>query len=158
MLKAVSLTLLAALPIGSLFVPLAAVSTSALPAPTEIASGICGLYNHDGYLVVDESGNLINMQDYCQRQHDRSASATRQFWQAFTATANPTVMEVAQKLGQEQVVAYGSMICPFLDQGGTLAELRQIQGDGDLPRDFEVIVTVAAINTYCPAHVAEIGR
>ncbi|HEY9663624.1 MAG TPA: DUF732 domain-containing protein, partial [Allocoleopsis sp.] len=72
--------------------------------------------------------------------------------------ANARAIEVENELGQEDVVAYGSVICPFLDQGGTLAELRQIQGDGNLPRDFEVAVTVAAINTYCPAHVAELGR
>lgn len=157
MLKVVPLSLFV-LPIASLLASLVTTPTTAQPAPTEVATGICGLYNREGYLVVDESGNLINMQDYCQRQHDRSVPAISQFWRAFTATANARAIEVANELGQEDVVAYGSVICPFLDQGGTLAELRQIQGDGNLPRDFEVAVTVAAINTYCPAHVAEIGR
>jgi hypothetical protein len=123
------------------------------------ARGICGLYNHSGYLVVNEAGQLVNVTDYCQEQRQQHAAPeTSAFWRAFEATASAEARAAAATLGSEQVVAYGSTICPFLDQGGTLQELRQIQLDGNLPKGFETAVTVAAIQTYCPAHQSELGR
>lgn len=157
MLKAVCTLTLLVLPITTLISPVS-LAQNAPNASTEVAIGVCGLYNRAGYLVVDESGNLVSMGDYCQRQHDRSAPAISRFWEAFTATASSKAIEVANSLGQEEVVTYGTTICPFLEQGGSLSELRQIQDDGDLPRDFEVAVTIAAIHTYCPVYSSQLGR
>lgn len=129
------------------------------------ATGICGLYNHSGYLVVNEAGQLVNVMDYCQNQQAQQAQPepqaiprTSAFWQAFAATADSEARAVATTLGSDQVIAYGTTICPFLNQGGTLQELRQIQLDGNLPSGFETAVTVAAIQAYCPAYRSELGR
>jgi hypothetical protein len=135
----------------------------------QIATGICGLYNHSGYLVVDEAGNLVDIAEYCQRQADRQlhtnlpndpqlAAVASEFWRTFEMTASAEAQQMAAELGRDEVLAYGATICPFLQQGGTLRELRQIQTDGNLPSSFETAVTVAAIYSQCPAHRAELGR
>ncbi|WP_416666437.1 hypothetical protein [Egbenema bharatensis] len=138
---------------------------SAQPALNASVSGVCGLNNRSGYLIVDEAGNLVDLVDYCRRHQNQlesrilpSTPGSSAFWQAFEASASPEAIVVADSLGAEEVVAYASTICPFLEQGGSLPELRQIQGDGHLPTSFEVAVTYAAINTYCPAFRSEIGR
>jgi hypothetical protein len=151
-----------------LLLPLLTVVPLANAQETEahVATGICGLYNHSGYLVVNETGNLVDMVEYCQqqREHQQSqANAQRsplasEFWRTFAATANAEAQQVATTLGPEEVMAYGTTICPFLQQGGTLPELRQIQTDGNLPSNFETAVTVAAIYTYCPSYRSELGR
>lgn len=133
------------------------VSGDSTEIPSEVP-GICQLHNYSGYLVVDETGNLVELGNYCQRQVARSTPQISRFWQAFEATANLRAIEVANQLGREEVVAYGTTICPFLEQGGSVQELRQIQSDGELPSDFEAAVMVAAINTYCPTYQSEIGR
>jgi hypothetical protein len=135
----------------------------------QVATGICGLYNHSGYLVVDETGNLVDMAGYCQQQAHRRSQTTSQpdpqqatiasaFWRTFDMTANAEAQQMATTLGRDEVMAYGATICPFLQQGGTLQELRQIQTDGNLPSSFETAVTVAAIYSQCPAHRSELGR
>jgi hypothetical protein len=140
-------------------------SASAQTNLNATGSGVCGLNNRSGYLIVDESGNLVDLVDYCRRYQDQLESrispsdpGSSSFWQAFEASASPEAIVVANSLGSEEVIAYASTICPFLEQGGSLPELRQIQGDGHLPTSFEVAVTFAAINTYCPAFRSEMGR
>jgi hypothetical protein len=144
--------------------------TSAQSLSNPAVPGICGLNSRSGYLVVDESGNLVDLVEYCrqrsanveQLQQTQSYSSTEPqsiaFWQAFEAGASPEAIVFANSLGSDAVFAYGSAICPFLEQGGSLRELRQVQGDGNLPTSFEVAVTVAAIDTYCPKFRSEIGR
>lgn len=123
------------------------------------ATGICGLYNHSGYLVVNEAGQLVNVVDYCQNQREQQViPESSAFWQAFEAAATAEARTIATTLGPDEVVAYSTTICPFLDQGGTLRELRHIQLDGDLPSGFETAVTVAAIQAYCPVYRSELGR
>lgn len=143
-----------------LFLPIVVSASQAIAQDASLqARGICGLYNHSGYLVVNEAGQLVNVVDYCQdRREQQSIPETSAFWQSFEATASSEARAVATTLGPDQVVAYGTTICPFLDQGGTLQQLRQIQLDGDLPAGFETAVTVAAIQAYCPAHQSELGR
>jgi hypothetical protein len=141
--------------------------TLAQAASSSGIAGICGLNQRSGYLIVDETGNLVDLVSYCQQQADRVEQVTRSssanprstsFWQAFETSASPEAIVTANALGADEVIAYGSAICPFLEQGGSLGELRQIQGDGNLPTSFEVAVTIAAIDTYCPAFRSEIGR
>ena len=152
MFKAVNVLTVLCLPI------VISVSPALAQDPSLQATGICGLYNHSGYLVVDEAGRLVNVVDYCQNQREQQTTPeTSAFWQAFEATANSQARATATALGPDEVVAYGSTICPFLDQGGTLDELRQIQLDGDLPSGFETAVTVAAIQTYCPTYRSALG-
>lgn len=120
--------------------------------------GICGLYNRSGYLVVDETGNLVDVVEYCSHLRDQAEPRASAFWQTFESTATSDAIAVANTLNPDAVVEYGASICPFLEQGGSLRELRQIQGDGELPSDFEVAVTIAAIYTYCPTYRSELGR
>jgi hypothetical protein len=155
-----------------LFLPLFTIVplVKAQETETQVAAGICGLYNHSGYLVVDETGNLVDMVEYCQQQqiHQRSqvesqqsaveSTAASSFWRTFETTANAEARQMAATLGREEIMDYGTTICPFLQQGGTLHELRRIQTDGNLPSNFETAVTVAAIHTYCPAYRSELGR
>jgi hypothetical protein len=148
--------------------------TASNPAGSTLnVPGICGLNQRSGYLVVNEAGNLVDLVDYCRQQANQVEQIQRTqqmqqmqqtdprsalFWQAFEAGASPEAIVVANSLGSDEVFAYGSAICPFLEQGGSLRELRQIQGDGNLPTSFEVAVTVAAIDTYCPRFRSEVGR
>lgn len=146
-----------------LFLPIAVFTSPATAQDTSLqATGICGLYNHSGYLVVNEAGQLVNVVDYCQNQQAQQAQQTppenSAFWRAFATTASSEARAVATTLGSDEVIAYSTTICPFLDQGGTLQELRQIQLDGELPSGFETAVTVAAIQAYCPAHRSQLGR
>lgn len=120
--------------------------------------GICSVYRQAGYLIVDETGNLVALTDYCRHQEDLLPTHTNRFWQAFTETADQEALDIANTLTPEEVVSYGSSICPFLEQGGTLQDLRSLQGDGDLPSGFEVAVTVAAIHAYCPTYRSQLGR
>jgi hypothetical protein len=133
-------------------------SVSAQPDLNATLSGVCGLNNRSGYLIVDEAGNLVDLVDYCRRHQDQSDPRSSSFWQTFEASASPEAIVVATSLGSEGVMAYAATICPFLEQGGSLSELRQIQGDGHLPTSFEAAVTFAAIDTYCPTFRSEIGR
>jgi hypothetical protein len=159
-----------AISLGSLlvsmaFAPNAVAQEGVAPATdAELATGICGLYDRSGYLVVDQAGRLVDTVEYCQQQPPRSSpepgaeAAAVDFWQVFAATANAEARQLATALGTEEVLSYGTTICPFLQQGGTLQALRQVQGDGELPSNFEIAVTVAAIHTYCPTYQSELGR
>jgi hypothetical protein len=121
-------------------------------------SGLCNLHNLSGYAVVDASGNLVMLPRYCQTLQAIEASGENPFWQAFLAAADREAVAFAYTLGQKQVITYGGTICPFLQDGGSLDELRQIQSGGELPPSFEVAITLAAIHTHCPTYQSEIGR
>ncbi|HEY9700260.1 MAG TPA: hypothetical protein V6D10_23600 [Trichocoleus sp.] len=120
--------------------------------------GICHLAPLAGRVAVDSSGNLLVLSDYCRSQHDQLDAQAEQFWQRFVANANAETMTFARTLDRQSVVTYSTTICPFLENGGTLSELRQLQADNHLPVAFEVAITLAAIHTYCPAYRSEIGR
>ncbi|NJO42883.1 MAG: DUF732 domain-containing protein [Cyanobacteria bacterium CRU_2_1] len=122
------------------------------------SQGICGLYTRSGFLIIDESNQVITLTDYCRGQRERDDIETSQFWQNFEAAATSETIAFAKSQGEADVVAYGITICPFLERGGTMGELREMQADGDLPSAFEIAVTLAAIHTYCPAYRSEIGR
>jgi Protein of unknown function (DUF732) len=119
--------------------------------------GVCPLYNLSGYSTIDVHGNLVNLTEYCQGlQPDRSRET--QFWESFVDAADDRTIAYADTVGQTRVTAYGNTVCPFLRNGGTLEELRQVQADHALPPGFDAAVTIAAIHTYCPTYSAEIGR
>ncbi|HEY9639789.1 MAG TPA: DUF732 domain-containing protein [Coleofasciculaceae cyanobacterium] len=144
----------------SLTTSLSAIASSPALAQEEFtqdALGVCRLYNLSGYSAINADGTLINLTRYCQQQQVQR-STNYPFWQSFLAVADQKTVDYAQTLGQQEVTAYGSTICPFLQNGGTLEQLRQIQVSGELPSGFEVAVAVAAINTYCPTYQSEIGR
>ena len=141
-------------------ISLAAIAPSPALAQDKFAQdalGLCGLYNLSGYSAVNAAGVLVNLTQYCQQQQMQEA-AIAPFWQAFVAAASQKTVAYAQGLGQQEVAAYGTTICPFLENGGTLDQLRQIQGSGELASGFEAAVVVAAVNTYCPTYQSEIGR
>jgi hypothetical protein len=118
---------------------------------------LCPLHNLSGYSAIDAAGNLINLSQYCQSQQQMAQPNRAPFWQAFLTAADPQAIAYARTLDQEAVFAYSSTICPFLENGGTVNQLRQIQ-TGSLPSGFEVAVTIAAIQTHCPSYQSEFGR
>jgi Protein of unknown function (DUF732) len=120
--------------------------------------GVCPLYNLSGYTTIDAHGNLISLTEYCQGLSNASETRSHQFWESFVDAADDEAIAYADEYGRKEVTAYGNTICPFLKNGGTLAELRQVQGDRQFPPTFDVAVTVAAIQTYCPTYRAELGR
>jgi hypothetical protein len=128
---------------------------------TQTTVGICGLYYVSGRSVVDSSGRMVSLVDYCRVQvaaADAPGTEGEAFWQAFVAAASPRALEFAQSVGREKVIAYGSTICPYFQGGGTMQELRRTQSRGSIPVGFEAAVTVAAINTYCPEYRSEVAR
>jgi Protein of unknown function (DUF732) len=125
---------------------------------TDDALGLCGLHNLSGYSAINTAGTLVNLAQYCHQHPLQASSANYPFWQSFLAAADRETVAYAQTLGQQEVMAYGTTICPFLENGGTLEQLRQIQSSDELPLGLEVAVVVAAINTYCPTYQSEIGR
>ncbi|MCU0565868.1 MAG: DUF732 domain-containing protein [Oculatellaceae cyanobacterium Prado106] len=132
-------------------------------APEGDRLGVCNLYNLSGYAAIDSNGEIVNLMDYCHnfRQNQSEEVALRneqRFWENFVLAADQGAIAFAETLGQEQVLAYGNTVCPFLKGGGSLGELRQVQADQDLPPRFDVAVTVAAIHTYCPRYGSEIGQ
>ncbi|MBD3882102.1 hypothetical protein IFO70_10060 [Phormidium tenue FACHB-886] len=118
---------------------------------------LCPLQNLSGYSAIDATGSLINLKQYCQLQV-RTQLSHAPFWQAFAAAAAPRAIAYARTLDQEAILAYSDTICPFLENGGTINQLRQIQTSGTLPSEFEVAVTIAAIQTQCPTYQADLGR
>jgi Protein of unknown function (DUF732) len=143
---------------------IALVSTALFPpwlAAQEFAQdrlGICPLSNLSGYSAIDIEGNLVNLIAHCQGVSNTSELRHNAFWDSFVKTADDEAIAYANTSGRVEVTAYGNTICPFLQNGGTLAELRQVQSDQSFPPTFEVAVTKAAIQTYCPTHQAEIGQ
>jgi hypothetical protein len=119
---------------------------------------LCPLHNLSGYSAIDAAGNLINLSQYCQSQQQMAQSNHAPFWQAFLTAADPKAIAYARTLNHEAVFAYGEAICPFLESGGTVGQLRQIQTAGTLPSGFEVAITIAAIQTHCPTYQSEFGR
>lgn len=120
--------------------------------------GVCPLYNLSGYSTIDVSGNLINLTEYCQGLSNTTEIRSNHFWESFIEVADDEAIAYANTYGRTEVTAYGNTICPFLKKGGTLEELRQVQSDQPLPPTFDVAVTLAAIQTYCPTYRAEIGQ
>jgi hypothetical protein len=114
--------------------------------------GVCQLYNLSGYAAVDATGHLVILSQYCSSQRATANPEGERFWQEFRTAASKETNAFVKTLEPEKVVAYGTTICPFLEHGGTVQELRQLQTDGTLPYGFETAVTTAAIHTYCPAY------
>lgn len=120
--------------------------------------GICPLYNLSGYSTIDIQGDLVNLTAYCQGWSNASEMRSNDFWESFVETADDEAIAYANSSGRVEVTAYGNTICSFLKNGGTLAELRQVQSDQSFPPTFEVAVTTAAIQTYCPTYPVEMGQ
>jgi hypothetical protein len=111
--------------------------------------GICRFYNLSGYSAVAADGQLVTLKSYCQEQRNWVWYEEGRFWRRFRDAATPETLAFAQTLDRHQVEAYAQSICPFLEDGGTLPELAEIQADSRLPTEFEQAVTVAAVRTYC---------
>jgi len=152
--------------LASLLLNGAAATSRAGRDPEEPNLGICGMYYLSGRAAIDASGQLILLEEYCQtyRAHVLAASAPARdatdlvFWQNFAAVATPEAMQYAQTQNLEAVLEYGATICPLITETGSLATVRRSQSDGNLPRSFEVAVTIASIYTYCPNYQSLLGR
>jgi hypothetical protein len=120
---------------------------------------MCRSYNASGYMIVDPNGRLINLQDYCNSQRtDGSSQQSQSFWEQFVRWADADAIAFANNLDRQDVVAYGATICPFLQNGGSLADLQQMQADSQLPTGFESAITAAAVDTYCPSYRSAVGQ
>jgi hypothetical protein len=132
------------------------------PTANPLTPGICGeVYELSGRSVVLPTGQLVRLEDYCVTRRAIATSTTgegEEFWQAFLKSASPEAISFAQSAGRDPVVAYGATICPTLQNGATMQDLRKMQIDGGLPASFDAAVNVAAINTYCPQYQSSIGR
>jgi hypothetical protein len=111
--------------------------------------GVCRLYHLSGYMAMNQQGQVVPLSQYCEQQRNWAWYESDDFWQEFREVASAETITFAQTLDQERVEAYAQSICPFLEDGGTLQELAQMQTDAQLPADFEQAVTIAAIKTYC---------
>lgn len=119
--------------------------------------GVCPLYNLSGYSTLDIAGNLINLTEYCQGLSNTTEIRSNHFWESFVEVADDEAIAYSNIYGRTEVIAYGNTICPFLRNGGTLEELRQVQSDQSFPLTFNVAVTKAAIQTYCPTYQININ-
>lgn len=142
------------------------ISSPALAQPIESPNlGICGLHYYSGLTVIDRTGQVVSLEEYCASLPSPTllieappVDGATPFWQAFLRAASPAAVEFANSVGQPAVVTYGATICPYLQDGGSMQELRQIQSQSAIPQSFEVAVTIAAIHTYCPDYRSQIGR
>ncbi|MBW4514779.1 MAG: DUF732 domain-containing protein [Timaviella obliquedivisa GSE-PSE-MK23-08B] len=157
-------TIFLKIPRSVAFLSIALVSTVVFPpllAAQEFAQdrlGVCPLYNLSGYSTIDIDGNLVNLTAYCQGLGNASEVRRDRFWESFIEAADDEAIAYANTYGRTKVTAYGNTICLFLRHGGTLEELRQVQADQLFPPTFDVAVTTAAIQTYCPTDAAKIGE
>lgn len=158
-------TLLQKIPRSIVLLGIVVISTAVFPpllAAQEFAQdrlGICPLYNLSGYSTIDVSGNLINLTEYCQGLSNTSEIRSDHFWKNFVEVADDEAIAYANTYGRSEVIAYGNIICPFLRNGGTLEELRQVQSDHPFPPTFNMAITTAATQTYCPTYQAkEVNR
>jgi hypothetical protein len=144
------------------------------PAPDN--RGLCQLNDLAGHSIIDSHGQLINLVDFCGQpqavplagtqtasDRDRAQEIAKEnqdeeFWRSFNEVASPDAIQFSHTLDRQQIIAYSATICPYLSNGGTLQQVRQIQATSKLPTSFDVAVTIAAIHTYCPEYTTQIGR
>lgn len=122
------------------------------PEPPEFkpgTPGVCRFYNLSGYAAVAADGQLVMLRPYCDQQRNWVWYEEGRFWSRFRDAATSETLAFAQTLNRHEVEVYALSICPFLEEGGTLQELTQLQADQRFPVEFEQAVTVAAVKTYC---------
>ncbi|MDX2213029.1 MAG: DUF732 domain-containing protein [Oculatellaceae cyanobacterium bins.114] len=130
--------------------------------PTVVTPGICGqIYGLSGRSVILPNGEFVRLVDYCTTVGTSITAVSPEgdeFWQAFLVAASPEAVRYAEAVGRDEVVAYGATICPVLNSGTSMQELRAVQSEGEVPIAFDAAVNVAAVNTYCPQHQSQLGR
>ncbi|MGJ3246103.1 MAG: DUF732 domain-containing protein [Elainellaceae cyanobacterium] len=150
------------------FAPSAHAQDSEL-SPRPEPTGLCVLNELGGLWVNDEDGQLVQLEDLCQRFQPQQSlnneiAAARlteleeEFWQSFLNVASTEAIAFANQVNHQDVVDYGKTICTSLERGDTMNDVRKVQVDGGLPPAFDAAVNVAAINTYCPEFRFAIGR
>lgn len=126
--------------------------------------GVCGYYDLSGRWITGEDGEIIELEELClaRRASISAAIATNTlsdpFWDAFQDVASPTALAFAEDLERQDVLEYGATVCPLLESGNTMQDVRAIQVRGGLPASFDAAINVAAINVYCPEYRDYIGR
>ncbi|MBD2089250.1 DUF732 domain-containing protein [Microcoleus sp. FACHB-1515] len=136
-------------------------SEAILPDPY----GICSVGELGGRSIVNSASQLVSLNEYCQQQVQLVEQQTpppdptqNAFWEAFLNIASPAAIEYSESIDRQQLLAYSTTICPFLSSGGTLPQIRSVQVQSGLPAAFDAAVNVAAIHTYCPQFINQIGR
>lgn len=118
--------------------------------------GVCRLYNLSGYLAMNADGQMVPLKQYCQQQRSWVWYETDELWERFRDIAAEETIAFTQTLNQDRAEAYAQSICPFLEEGGTLQELAEIQADQQFSAGFEQAITIAAVRTYCPQYRANL--
>ncbi|MEB3359197.1 MAG: DUF732 domain-containing protein [Synechococcales bacterium] len=137
-------------------------------------TGLCLLGDLSGRWVEGASGRMMPLREICERSPDEvptspdpsppdpqagaESSTQAVFWRAFLMAAGEEAIAFSEALPVADIVAYGTTICPMLDGGYTLQEVRTVQATSDLPAGFDAAVNVAAIHTFCPKYATQIGR
>lgn len=145
--------------------------------------GLCRLGDEaSGRWVQDSSGQLVPLSqicddpdawaDYVTSFDDELAAIDslpdstepgmltpdQEFWLRFRRVASSEALDYAQSLPISDVIDYGQTLCPLLEDSMTMDDVREAQIEAGLPADFDAAVNVAAIHTYCPQHITQIGR
>lgn len=150
------------------FAPSAHAQDAELPLRPE-PTGLCVLNELGGLWVNDEDGQLVQLEDLCQRFQPRQyvnddvavarlTELEEEFWRSFLNVASREAIAFANQVNYQDVVDYGKTVCASLESGDTMNDVRKVQVEGGLPPAFDAAVNVAAINTYCPEFQFEIGR
>ncbi|NJL22333.1 MAG: hypothetical protein HC895_18400 [Leptolyngbyaceae cyanobacterium SM1_3_5] len=90
--------------------------------------GICSVGELGGRSIVNQVGQLVTLNEYCQQQVQLieqqaplSDPAQSAFWQAFLNIASPAAIEYSESIDRQQLLAYSTTICPFFKQRRQLA-------------------------------------
>lgn len=123
--------------------------------------GLCHLYNLSGYFAIDQTGEVLPLQPYCENQQNWVWYAEGDFWQAFRQVASAEAIAFAQTRERETVEAYAQSICALLNDESLAAStavqtLQNIQANPSLPPGFDQAVTEAATRAYCPQNQAAV--
>ncbi|MEM9449837.1 MAG: DUF732 domain-containing protein [Cyanobacteria bacterium P01_E01_bin.6] len=134
------------------------------------AAGLCSMVStQPGRWVTDGFAGMLPLDEVCTFQDDVNrdgalsdsqlrARFDEQFWQMFLQAASPEAIAFSQGVEQSAVIEYGRTICPLLNDGITMDDVRTTQRQSGLPADFDAAVNVSAIHIYCPEHDRQIGR
>lgn len=136
---------------------LAADSDQAPPEFDWTAPGVCRLYHLSGHMAIDSTGQVIGLRQYCRELQNWAWYEPSRFWRKFRRVATPEMLNFAQTLDRDSVEAYGQSICPFLQNGGTMQELTQLQANQQFPTGFEQAIIAASVRSYCPEYRSQLA-
>ena len=106
-------------------------------------------YRNDEYSDAAQDTNALRID---------TPNPDEQFFRIFLEAASPEAIAFSHSVEQAAIIEYGESICPLLQDGLTMDDIRSTQMQAGLPADFDAAVNVSAIHTYCPDYESQIGR